>query len=53
MFGETIAFYVVIWNHPIETSIKTGCLFGVPGRNGRSSSHHDLGTGCCETQKNG
>ena len=27
MFGETTIFYVMIWNHPVETTIKkTGCL---------------------------
>ena len=30
MFGETNIFYVMIWNHPIETSIYEW-LFGVPG----------------------
>ena len=28
--GETTIFYVMIWNHPVETTIKNG-LFGVPG----------------------
>ena len=31
MFGETTTFYVVIWNHPVETTIKKTWLFGVPG----------------------
>ena len=26
MFGETTIFYVVFWNHQIETTIKTGGL---------------------------
>ena len=30
MFGDTTIFYVMIWNHPIETTIKNW-LFGVPG----------------------
>ena len=30
MFGETTIFYVMIWNHPIETTIRNW-LFGVPG----------------------
>jgi len=30
MFGETTPFYVMIWNHAIETTIKNW-LFGVPG----------------------
>jgi len=30
MFGETTIFYVMIWNHPVETTIKNW-LFGVPG----------------------
>ena len=30
MFGETIIFYIKIWNHPIETTIYKW-LFGVPG----------------------
>jgi len=30
MFGETTIFYVMIWNHPVETTIKKW-LFGVPG----------------------
>ena len=29
MFGETTILYVMIWNHPIETTIKNW-LFGVP-----------------------
>ena len=28
--GETTIFYVMIWNHPVETVIRN-CLFGVPG----------------------
>jgi len=31
MFGGTTIFYVEIWNHPIETTIKNW-LFGVPGK---------------------
>ena len=31
MFGETTIFYVMLWNHPVETTINNG-LFGVPGR---------------------
>ena len=31
MFGETTIFFVMIWNHPVETTIKNW-LFGVPGR---------------------
>ena len=47
MFGETTIFmYIMIWNHPVETTIKS-CLFGVPGRNlgglGRGSFFHQLG----------
>ena len=30
MFGETTIFCVMIWNHPIETTIKNW-LSGVPG----------------------
>ena len=30
MFGETTIFYVMIWNHPIETTIYTQ-MFQVPG----------------------
>jgi len=30
MFGETTIFYVMLWNHPIETTNKNR-LFGVPG----------------------
>ena len=30
LFGETTIFYVMIWNHPIETSIYKWS-FGVPG----------------------
>jgi len=30
MFGETTIFYVMIWNHPVETTIKNW-LFGLPG----------------------
>ena len=26
MFGEITMFYIKIWNHPIETTIKNGCL---------------------------
>jgi len=36
MFGETTIFYVMIWNHPVETTIKNW-LFGVPGNNHFSS----------------
>ena len=32
MFGEATIFHVMIWNHPIETTI-TNWLFGVPGWN--------------------
>ena len=31
MFGETTIFYVKIWNHPTETTMKKGWLFRVPG----------------------
>ena len=34
MFGETTIFYVMIWNHPVETSIYKW-LFGVPGETGQ------------------
>ena len=30
MFGETTIFYIKIWNHPIETTIKK-LMFRVPG----------------------
>ena len=33
MFGETTIFYVMIWNHAVETTIKNW-MFGVPGGNG-------------------
>ena len=32
MFGETTIFYVMIWNHPVETTIKNW-MFGIPGGN--------------------
>ena len=39
MFGETTIFYEMIWNHPVETTIKNW-LFGVPGR--YHSNYQDL-----------
>ena len=30
MFGETTIFYIKIWNHPTETTIKKW-MFRVPG----------------------
>ena len=30
MFGETTMFYIKIWNHPTETTIKKW-MFRVPG----------------------
>ena len=42
--GETTNFYVMIWNHPIETTIKN-YLFGVPGR-GLYAIHELDDVGC-------
>jgi len=39
MFGETTFLYVMIGNHPIETTIKNW-LFGVPGLYRRFFSSH-------------
>jgi len=37
MFGETTIFYLMIWNHPVETTMKNW-LFGVPGKDSIQNS---------------
>ena len=41
MFGETTIFCVMIWSHPIETTIKNW-LFGVPGKHANYTMYQVL-----------